>query len=592
MNKLAAAQALAERGFKVFPIKAGAKTPPLWKNWPERAAATVPANWPQDANIGIHCEGLVVLDIDVRNGGIDSLVSLTSVKSLPATLTTLTPTGGRHLFYRLPAGHPGVPNGANKLGPGIDVKSTRGYVLAPGSEVPAGRYRFEADVPIADAPEWLVQALGEYTPRERGEIVDVPDAPTDVVARAEEWLKTRPVGDEAFKTACGLRDFGLSQDQATDMLWAHDGRSYGVIQDKVEHAYRYAQNAPGSKAASAEDFPVVEYPNGVRETPKRVRPKLLRLTDLARQKPGPYLVKGLLQRASHAVIFGPPGEGKTFVALDISYHVAAGREWQGRKVHAGPVLYLAYEGIGGMVTRAAALVRHYGDGDVPLYIAGADYDLREQAGRHALRDDLAQLPAKPVLVVIDTLARALKGGDENSAQDMGALNDAVGALIAATGACVVLIHHSGKNKASGARGSSALKGAIDTEIEVDSRLIQTRKQRDVESAAPLGFKLLPVQVGTDEDDDPVMSCVVEACQPVTERLAGLSENARLGLDAMTELAPDNEPVDADLWRGKCREFLPEQDASARKAFYRIRRTLEAKGLVEKTEGGKWQRRME
>ncbi|HEX7041243.1 MAG TPA: AAA family ATPase, partial [Trueperaceae bacterium] len=442
--------ALAERGFKVFPIKAGAKTPPLWKNWPERAAATVPANWPQDANIGIHCEGLVVLDVDVRSGGNETLATL----DLPLTLTTLTPTGGRHLFYRLPEGHPGVPNGANKLGPGIDVKSTRGYVMAPGSEVPAGRYRFEADTPIADAPAWLLEQLGEYTPHERSEVREVPDAPEDVVERAREWLSRQPVGDQAFKSACGLRDFGLSVEQAVALLLEHDGRSEEVLRPKVEHAYRYAQNDPGSKAASAEDFPVVE------AAPEKPRPKLLRLNELAGHPPGPYLIKGLLQRHSHAVLYGAPGAGKTFVALDIAFHVASGRLWRGRRVHQGVVLYLAYEGIGGLAKRAAALLHHYGDvSDVPLYVVGADYNLREKAGRQALAADLGQLPEKPVLVVIDTLARAMKGGDENSAQDMGALNDAVSALIQATGACVMLVHHSGKNKASGARGSSALLGA-------------------------------------------------------------------------------------------------------------------------------------
>lgn len=79
---------------------------------------------------------------------------------------------------------------------------------------------------------------------------------------------------------------------------------------------------------------------------------------------------------------------------------------------------------------------------------------------------------------------------------------------------------------------------------------------------------------------------------MVERTAGLSENARLGLDTLVEISPDNEPVTADLWRAKCREFLPQQDASARKSFHRIRRTLETRGLVEKAEGGKYQRRLE
>lgn len=591
VTKLATAQALAERGFPVFPVKAGAKFPPLWRDWPNRATANSGelSSWPTNANIAIHTAGLVVLDVDVRADGDATLAKLDLARGLPATLTTRTPTGGRHLFYRLPEGHPGVPNGANRLGPGIDVKSTNGYVLAPGSEVPAGRYRFEADVPIADAPEWLVLELGTFVPK-KGTAVDVPDASAEVVERAKDWLKARPVGDQAFATACGLRDFGLSQAQAERLLLEHDGRNVSILGPKIDHAYRYAQNEPGVRAVSAADFPVVE--NNKNTLSNRQRPKPKKLHELAKNPPGPYLIKGMLQRGSHTVMYGAPGAGKTFVALDLAYHVAAGKEWQGRRVKQGTVLYLAYEGIGGMAKRAAALAQHYGDGDVPLYVTGADYNLREPAGRKLLGEDLAHLPDKPALVVIDTLARAMKGGDENSAQDMGAMNDAVSALIEATGACVMLLHHSGKNKAGGARGSSALLGAIDTEFEIDQRQILSRKQRDVELADPLGFKLVPVTVGIDEDGDALLSCVVEACAPITERLAGLTENCRLGLDVLIELAPDNEAIDTDLWRGKCREWLPRQESAARKSFYRLRDTLLKRGLVEKTEDGKYRRKME
>jgi hypothetical protein len=605
-DKLDTALALAARGFPVFPIKAGAKFPPLWRDWPNRATkepnratstnseqigSKLVDKWPENANIGIHCKGLVVLDVDVRADGDNSLAKLELTNGLPPTLTTRTPTGGRHLFYRLPEGHTGVPNGANKLGPGIDIKSTNGYVLAPGSEVEAGRYRFEADVPIVDAPEWLLLELGTSVPKKgmstNSGQVEIVDASEEIVLRANEWLAKQPKGDEAFKTACGLRDFGVSETQATTLLAEHDGRPIDTLRPKVEHAYRYAQNEPGARTASAEDFPVVEQP-----APKP-RPKLLRLTELAAQPSGTgYLIKGLLQRRSHAVMYGAPGEGKTFVALDMAYHVAAGKEWQNNKVHSGTVFYLAYEGIGGLAKRAAALTRLHGEDDAPFYLVSADYNLRDAAGRKALGEDIATLPTKPVLIIIDTLARAMKGGDENSAQDMGALNDSVSALIQSTGACVLLIHHSGKNKASGARGSSALLGAIDTEIEIDARQIFTRKQRDVEPAHPLGFKLTPVSVGVDADGDAVTSCYVEPATPIIERMAGLSENARLGFEVLADLSPDNEAVDGDRWHSKCREFLPQQDAAARKAFYRIRSTLVKRGLVEETPNGRFQRRLE
>src|SRR3990167_8697653 len=113
MSKLPAALALAAKGFKVFPIAPGAKHPPLLNGWPRKATSdpdTVRMYWlpMPEANIGIHCEGLAVIDVDPRKWGNESLEFLRLTDGLPDTLTTNTPTGGRHLFYRLPEGHAGV----------------------------------------------------------------------------------------------------------------------------------------------------------------------------------------------------------------------------------------------------------------------------------------------------------------------------------------------------------------------------------------------------------------------------------------------------------------------------------------------------
>jgi hypothetical protein len=164
VNKLPAALALIERGFAVFPLTPLAKAPPLLNDWPRRAAKTpaeVETLWAAfpDANIAIHCEGLVVVDVDTRNDGDVSLQTRADLYDIPATLTTRTPSGGRHLFFRLPTGAT-VGNSAGRLGPGLDIKTTGGYVVAPGSDVEAGRYHFEADAPIAPAPAWLLDPPG------------------------------------------------------------------------------------------------------------------------------------------------------------------------------------------------------------------------------------------------------------------------------------------------------------------------------------------------------------------------------------------------------------------------------------------------
>jgi hypothetical protein len=620
MTGLSTATALAAKGFSVFPIAAGAKAPPLWADWPNRAT-TEPdrANWPDGVNTGIHCAGLIVIDVDPKNGGDQSYAELDMFEGFLPTLTARTPSGGRHLFYALPAGHPGVPNSAGALGHGIDVKSTRGYVVGAGSQTANGEYAWIGpDAPIAPAPEWLLLELGHSVPKlgaiapEMGMLGrPIPDAGPSTLERATAWLAGRAGAVEGqggdahtFATAAFLRDYGVSEGQAVELMlgwnatcsppWAPN--ELGV---KVRNAYNYGQSEPGNRAVTPDDFPVVqESPLSTQSgqnvgTSPQVPTKrsTLRLSDFATSRtdgPG-YLVKGLLTQRSYGELYGPPGAGKTFVALDIAYHVAAGSDWMGNRVHQGLVLYLAYEGTGGLVKRAQALRQHYGSKDVPFYVTSADFNLREPAGRQALGCVIAELPAKPSLVVIDTFARALMGGDENSAQDVGAFNQAVAALIESTGACVLILHHTGKDKNRGPRGSSALQGAIDTEIEIDGRTLVPTKQRDMECGVPIGYKLTPIIVGMDEDNDTVTSCIVEAHAVTGPADVNLKGNMRLGWDALCMLRPTNVPATVDEWKGACAEFLGGKDLNRR--FYDIKSRLHSARLIETNEEGLIVRRM-
>ncbi|MEK9726102.1 MAG: bifunctional DNA primase/polymerase [Rhodospirillaceae bacterium] len=594
-SKLDAALALAERGFKVFPIAAGRKAPPLLNDWPRMATcdtAVIRGMWEvcgENANVGIHCEGLLVVDVDPKNKGEESYALLGLLDNLPTTLAARTPSGGRHYFFSLNGA--AVANSVGALGSGLDVRSANGYVVAAGSTTDAGVYAWvDADAPIAPAPEWLVRRCGE-APAERTRVdVDVADAPAEVVARALDWLRTteRSVkgqgGDQAaYRVACGLRDMGLSYQQTCEAMrseaWDFGcGWRDGWLESKpIRSAYRYAQNEAGSRAALPDDFPVV--PDSGTIAPKKST--LLRLDEFATQATSGagYRIKNVLSRSSYAEVYGAPGEGKTFVVLDMGYHIAANREWMGHKVHGGPVLYLGYEGRGGLVARAKALRQHYGNEVVPFYVTeGAPFNIRTPEGRHALGALIAEMPDKPALIVFDTLAKALMGGDENSAQDVGAFNGAVEALIAATGACVLIVHHSGKDKSKGARGSSALLGAIDTEIQVDEGMIITQKQRDMEKADPIGFQLSTLVVGIDIDGDQETSCVVLPSTvkpaPGTERISG---NAKRGFDTLCVLSPNNDPVDLKAWFDGCREFLPK---AAAQRFYDLKRTLMMKGYIE------------
>jgi hypothetical protein len=591
-NKLEAARALAAQGFKIFPIRPNAKAPPLWKDWPSKATSKLPEAWPEDANIGISTEGMVVIDVDVKKGGRESLHTLQMLHSPPDTLTSVTPTGGLHLFFR---GE--TKNGVDVLGPGLDIRSNGGYVVAPGSTIDGREYTFEdTNVTVAEAPDWLIQKVGAFTKREQVEHSAVKDAPPTVYGRAFDWLKTAPRsvkgagGDQtAYVVACYLRDLGVSELQACELMrseaWDYGcGWRAGRLEEKPIHsAYAYGQNEAGAKAALPSEFPPV-----VLEAKVVPRSSVMRLSDFASSsaKPSPYLVKGLLRQNSYAEIYGEPGAGKTFVALDIAHAVSAGKEWMGRKVKQGAVLYLAYEGIGGLVKRAQALRQAHGDADVPLYIADAAMNLREKAGREALGALMADLPEKPICIIIDTFARALMGADENSAQDVGLFNAAIKELISATSACVIIIHHSGKNKNAGARGSSSLLGAVDSVLQVDTGKIVAEKQRDDEMGDPIGFKLVTVQVGFDEDNDPVVSCVVEPAEVGATAAQGTLKGAtKDGLAALCDLSPTNEPVALAAWYDACREgFLGEGDTAKereaiRTKLFRMKRALTNSGHV-------------
>jgi hypothetical protein len=582
-SKLDAALALAERGFKIFPLAPGTKNQPLLAGWPQLATsdpALIAAQWgpsgTPDANIGIHADGMIVVDVDTKKGGDDSLRQLELMYGFPPTFTVRTPTGGRHLYFRAGAN---VPNSVEGLGRGLDVRSGGGYVVGPGSTISDAHYLVALDTGVAAAPDWLTAKLGYAPVAQRHAIHDQPDAPDDSVERARSWLVTaeRSVkgqgGDQtAFRVACRLRDLGLSYQQACDLMrseaWDYGcGWRDGRLEEKpIRSAYTYAQNEEGGgRGVVEDDLPLPSNPQAGGDVPnlstivpkKGTRSRLVRADAFAAEAgrgPG-YVVKNLLQRASYVVGYGDPGVGKSFVALDAGYHVANDLPWMGLLVHGGPVLYLAFEGYGGLKNRARALQQKYGKDLGPLYLVNATMNLRELAGRQELGALLAEMPAKPVLVIIDTFARALMGGDENSAQDVGALNDAIAKLIDATGACVLLIHHTGKNKAAGARGSSAIKGAIDTELEFDLGMLRPSKQRDLEIIPPLLYKLRPVVVGIDEDGDEEKSCVIEPGQ-AGAALGGrpLTGKAEHAFNILSELTgSENNPVPRARWVAKLQD---------------------------------------
>ncbi len=211
------------------------------------------------------------------------------------------------------------------------------------------------------------------------------------------------------------------------------------------------------------------------------------------------LVGNLLHLDTLARVIGPSGHMKSFVTIDFAGHVGTGKPWHGAHVHQGTVVYLVAEGARGIRKRVRAWEQHHG--------------LRMQNVRFLPRPVQAMDPEwltlieackrlGPVFIIIDTQARVSVGIEENSAKEMGLVIDRMEQLRAATGACVLVIHHTGHVGDHG-RGSSSAKGALQSELHVSKRgdraantvvTIKTGKQKDDEQGADLEFGLRIVDI--------------------------------------------------------------------------------------------------
>jgi hypothetical protein len=214
----------------------------------------------------------------------------------------------------------------------------------------------------------------------------------------------------------------------------------------------------------------------------RLYGKLLTASQLIDLQPPAWLITEILATASLAVLYGKPGSGKSFLALDWALCVAAGAPWDHREVRSGPVLYIAAEGIGGMGVRLRAWTESF---RIPtpsgIYFFPGSINLLDAERRDALVEVTQRI--EPKLVIIDTLARSMVGGDENSTRDVGLAVDAADKIKDTTGAAVLVVHHTSKAGET-YRGSSSLEGAADTMLLVESEgsalRLKCEKAKDAE----------------------------------------------------------------------------------------------------------------
>jgi hypothetical protein len=330
-----------------------------------------------------------------------------------------------------------------------------------------------------------------------------------------------------------------------------DGRRPPLDNWKAQHRAEPAappaavvETAPGQEAMS---------------TLEKLRARLVTADELA-ELPAPVpLVYDLLDLDTEAWLIGAPGSLKSFIALDLAGAVGAGREWQSHRVRQADVLYIAAEGAGGMVLRTRAYRKVHGAMPGVTFLP-YPVQVKSNDGQWEALVQLSR-ELKPGLVVIDTQARVSVGLEENSATDMGVLVDAVGRLKRATGACVLVVHHTGRNGGD-ARGSSALDGAQDTELKVvraepraslECKIIQD-KQKDMAEGTRDGvpLKLDVVDLGTDPNTGRALSSLVVKVQDAMDRALEESDP----LEAIRKRQPWLPEFSAlDEWRRKLLDTL-------------------------------------
>jgi hypothetical protein len=243
--------------------------------------------------------------------------------------------------------------------------------------------------------------------------------------------------------------------------------------------------------------------------------KLISAAEMMSRPDPKFVIDGLIEERGFAVLYGPSGTGKTFIALDWCFSIAAGLPWLGRDVVSGPTVYVGAEGTGGLPKRLRSLVEYHDtDGSPPpdLYFIDQAVNLLDLGTVGEAIAAVRDLNVDPNLVVFDTYARSMVGGDENSAKDAGVAISNIDELRFALGTAVLVVHHPGK-RGLDERGSGALRGAADTMLllsgPTSSLRLDVDKQKNFDAGKSLLFRmrevgesLVPVESATTDGKPP------------------------------------------------------------------------------------------
>ena len=517
MTRLEAALAYASWGWPVLPIVPNGKLPATAHGVHD--ASTDPEQirkWFEgrdDLNIGIAAgsrSGLVVFDIDPRNGGDDSFAAWVKTHGeLEAGALQLTAGGGQHF---LAVHDPSIRS--CKLVDGVDLLADGRYFLAFPSTIEGRAYRWEVSSDPFDgvAPASIPDAWREaMRPVER----KAPVTPGAALIQGNR-------NNGLFSLASAMRYHGMTAPEILGALVVVNEERCEIplpaseVKQIVASAMKYEPEHDTAANAAMADDAVADLLAKV-EAQRTSEYFLTRATAfLSEPAPLRWLIKGWVPESGVTMVFGESGAGKTFITLDMACRIATGLDWHGQRAKKGVVVYLCGEGNFGFRQRVAAWAKMHGRTDLDtLLVSNKAIDLdAPNAAAQILSAVRSVTDGDVEAVFVDTVNNHMSG-DENSARDVRNMFGACNVVASALNATVVLNHHTGHNiDAKGrARGSSAWKASLDASILIskgDDGTIEVSctKMKDAEPPSTFVGRLDSVALGwVDEDGEEVKGAV-------------------------------------------------------------------------------------
>ena len=287
--------------------------------------------------------------------------------------------------------------------------------------------------------------------------------------------------------------------------------------------------------------------------------------------PVEFLVDQLLPERAFCMMYGAPGTGKSFLAIDMALSVAHGTEWQGFDTKQGSVLYIAGEGVGGFGKRWKAWSKHKGITDkAPLFVLPLAVNFMDEGEIVRLLHTIDSLDQTFAMVVVDTVHRSMHGAEENSAAEMAKFIDACDTIQRHTGGTMLAVHHAGKSTAQGARGSNSLLGAVNTSLmvgKVDTQVqLNVEKQKDAEPIEDgLAFNMLTVPVSISETSV-VLERSDEKPKKRQEKAWRPSGNSKRALQIFQNMCVDKGAprIAYKAWTDKMTSDMPDTPDSSKK----------------------------